>query len=123
MYCTKCGNPVYPDDQFCPVCGNMIGQPHNQYTKTYYTRMPRTKTNVLALTGFITACASLLINLWGLVGIAALVLSIIGFYQIGETNEKGKGFAVAGIIIGGFSILYGLAAIFFIDTVLSLLFI
>jgi len=123
MYCAKCGNPICSDDQFCSVCGNMVGQPHDQYTKTYYTPISRSKTNIFALIGFITACVSLLINLWGLVGIIALVLSIVGYYQITETHENGKGFAMAGIIIGAFSILYGLAAIFFMDSVLSLLFI
>lgn len=100
----------------------MVRQPYRPYVPAYDVPQPKAKINPLILAGFITACVSLLINLWGLVGIAGLVLSIMGYHQTAGTTENGRGFAIAGIVIGAFSVLCGFATLIFMDTFLSLLF-
>jgi len=115
MYCSNCGAQLSDAAAFCSKCGSPTASRQGQYTQgnTYqqYTPPPYqqnvNKINTMALVGFIVACASLLLNLWGIVGIAGLALSIVGFVQIKNTGENGKGFAIAGIVIGGVSVLYG----------------
>ena len=55
--------------------------------------------NVLAIVGFILAFVFAL---------AGLVVSIIAFSQIKKTGERGRGLAIAGIIIGLLSIVLGI---------------
>lgn len=76
----------------------------------------------MSLVGFIVACVSIVINLYGAVGIVALILSVIGYNQAQTVNDKGKEFAIIGIIIGIISTLYGLATVFLIESFFSLLF-
>ena len=64
------------------------------------------KINSLALAGFITSIISLFLNFWGIVGIVGVVLSSVGLAQINSNKERGSGFAISGIMIGVFSILY-----------------
>lgn len=67
-------------------------QPYGQspYGQPAYT--PRPKTNGLAIAGFICAF---------LISLVGLILSIIALVQINNSNgmQKGKGLAIAGIII------------------------
>ncbi len=65
------------------------------------------ETNTFAITGFVLALISLLLNFWGIMGILATVFSAIALSKIATSNEKGKGMAIAGLIIGIVSILYG----------------
>jgi hypothetical protein len=64
------------------------------------------ETNTFAMTGFVLALVSLFLNFWGIMGILATVFSAIGLSKISVTKEKGKGLAIAGLVIGIFSILY-----------------
>ena len=61
------------------------------------------KTNVNAIIGFGLSLASFIVNnVYGLFAIAGLILSIIGLSQINERGEKGKAFAIIGIIASSF---------------------
>ncbi len=127
MFCTKCGSQNDDNSNFCGVCGtplvksgqnnseysasdinNQYGQNTNTYSATQsgsfnqYNNSSVPRVNTMALAGFITSCGS--IFFWGIAGIVGLILSLIGFHQTGVKNEKGRGFAVAGIIIGCLSI-------------------
>jgi hypothetical protein len=73
---------------------------------------PTAKTNTLALVSLIVALAPILlifipyVNCIGfLCPIAAIILGIIGLTQVNKTMERGKGMAIAGIIIGAFWII------------------
>lgn len=79
---------------------------------------PQGQSNALALAGFITALCSLLINLGGIVGLVATILSAVGLSQVKEKG-KGKGFAIAGLIIGIISIVYGVWSIINAAAILS----
>ena len=74
--------------------------------------------NTLALSGFIVSLCSLLINFAGIVGLVGTILSAIGLAQV-KTKGKGKGFAIAGLIIGIIIIIYGIYSIINAAAILS----
>ena len=57
----------------------------------------------------------------GIVGLVATVLSAVGLAQVKSKNGKGKGFAIAGLIIGIISIIYGIYSIMNAAALLSTL--
>jgi hypothetical protein len=65
----------------------------------------KNKTNVWCILGFIFA----------LIFPLGIIFSIIGIYQIKESKERGKGLAMAGIIISGLLILLSLGMILFFE--------
>ncbi len=71
-------------------------------TPNYNQNMPTSRYNPMAIAGFITSCGCILFG--GLAGFVGLVLSLIGFHLTNVRGEKGKGFAIAGIIIGCLSV-------------------
>lgn len=57
------------------------------------------KTNGLSIAGFVVSCCSMLIGLFGVVGLVGLILSAIGRSQ--AVTDGGKtGLATAGIVLG-----------------------
>lgn len=63
--------------------------------------------NIICIIGLIISCISLLLNFWGIVGIAGTIVSVIGLLNCKQKNQNGAALAIIGIIIGVFSILYG----------------
>lgn len=63
---------------------------------------PSANYNGLSIAGFCVSCAAIFFNrtLFGLAGIAGLILSIIGLRQCNARGDKGRGLAIAGIVIG-----------------------
>lgn len=111
-YCSKCGTEV--TGSFCPQCGAAINATPNPIQNYQMQRPVNTqKTNVMAIVGFTLGIVSLFINLLGIVGILALVFSIIGLTQINNAGGKGKGLAVTGIILGAIGVIWGVAALLF----------
>ena len=87
MYCKKCGAQVDDDVKFCPRCGDQLkGYPQ----ATPQPRSDADRTNTYAIVGFIMAF------FFPLVG---FILSIIGISKAQELGGKGKGLAVAGLVI------------------------
>lgn len=105
MFCPNCGVRIDGDVQFCPSCGERIR------SNASYDAQDQKKTkdsyNIFCILGLVIAGISLLINFWGIVGIAAVILSIIGLVNCKKKREKGKTIAIIGIAIGTFSIFYG----------------
>lgn len=77
---------------------------NNQYTYCPPQEQPvqNAKYNGLSIAGFCVSCAAIFFNLtlFGLAGIAGLILSIIGLRQCNARGDKGRGLAIAGIVIG-----------------------
>ena len=128
MLCKYCGNELEEGAKFCPACGKPqdqpqahpipgIGsqsqpqaqpQPQAQFqpnpgayqqqnqgprpipTNNPYQQYNKNKTNSMAVAGFILAF---------FVPLVGLILSIMGYQQIQKSGEKGRGLALAGIII------------------------
>ena len=62
---------------------------------------PSANYNGLSIAGFSLSCAAILFNFFfGLPGIVGLILSIIGLRQCNARGDKGRGLAIAGIVIG-----------------------
>lgn len=114
-YCGECGNENVSNSKYCTYCGKPIEGKESEIVdesvSTVETTSSTTKTNGLAVAGFITALVSLFINFGGIVGIVATILSGVGISKTGPGGEKGRGLAIAGLIIGIISVIYGLFSI------------
>lgn len=119
-FCPNCGKENINNSKFCPECGEQLSgerQVVAPIVRTTTTTVIEERTNSLALAGFITALLSLLINFWGLVGMVATILSGVALPQTGPGKEKGRGMAIAGLIIGLISVFYGLIQIISLSNV------
>jgi hypothetical protein len=63
-----------------------------------------TQQNALAITGLCLSIVSLFIGFFGTVPIAGVVVSVLGYRKSVELGGKGRGLAIAGIIVGGISL-------------------
>ena len=107
MYCSKCGKEIADNSTFCPECG----APQNSVGGTQVNSNPKGGYNSMCILGLVISGISLLLNFFGIVGIAGTIVSVIGMMNCKKSNEKGKGLAIAGIIIGVFSIFYGVISL------------
>lgn len=109
-YCTKCGKELKNEDIFCGYCGNQMIEETEDGEKVVTV----SKTNGLAVAGFVVSLASLLISFWGITSVVGIILSAVALSQIKKTNESGKGFALAGLIIGIIGIIIMFVAFLFL---------
>ena len=96
MYCTKCGKKNEKDTVFCIYCGKQIMEDE----KFNYTVEKTPKNNPLAIAGFVVGLISNTFGMLTIGGIVAIILSVIALNRIKKYNEGGRGFAVAGLILG-----------------------
>ena len=115
MYCKKCGRKNEKDSIFCIYCGKQMIEDD----KVVYTEVKNNKNNSLALAGFIVGLISNVIGVLSVGCIVAIILSSIGLSQIKKNGESGRGFAIAGLILGiigtirfAFSIIFFLLSLF-----------
>jgi len=103
-FCQNCGAALESGASECPRCGEpaaVIPQPYPNYPypawqypayaayPAYPARPPGT--NTFAIMGFVMA--------WLPIPFAWLILSIVGLAQCGSTGQKGRGLAIAGILL------------------------
>ena len=93
--CSECGKEVSDKAKSCPNCGAPVGRSD--------------KTNAFAITGFVFSIISIFFHVYAIVPVLACVFSLAAFNDIDTTHEKGRGLAVAGLIIG---VIYILAALY-----------
>ena len=105
-FCANCGAELREGSDICLNCGKMINNFTTEVKTT--TNTVSTKTNGLAVAGFVVSLCSLIINFAGLVGATGAILSSVGLAQLKKKNETGFGLALTGIIVGGFSVIYGI---------------
>lgn len=113
MHCIHCGKELETGAAFCPACGaaqQTAVQPAAQSAATKAT-VQKVPYNVLSIVGLVVSCISLLLNYYGLVGIAGTVLSVLGLLGCKRKCENGRVLAITGIVLGGASILYGFITI------------
>lgn len=101
-FCTNCGAELTDEQDICVKCGKMVKKSNSSNENK----------NTMAVTGFVIAIVSLFLNFGGLVGLAATICSGIGLSKTKEFDGNGKGLAIAGLIIGILSIIYGIYSIF-----------
>ena len=100
------GQPPVPTQQqgYAPPPANPYGQPP---VNPYYAPPPIVQPpyNGMAIGGFVLACVSLILCCFPITSIVGLVLSIISMPQIDRRGERGKGLAVAGIVLNALVVL------------------
>lgn len=114
MYCYNCGSELSDKAVICPNCGTVVNeqalrqayeardrQQQAQAQTAPQSQPAASPTNVLAIVGFVLSF---------FIGIAGLVCSCIGLSHSKKMNGKGKGLAIAGIVIGCVSIVCNLIA-------------
>ena len=79
MYCRNCGQQIDDLAVMCVHCGAEVKRDR-----------PVQKTNTLAIVGFILSV---------FIPIAGLICSIMGLKKVDDCGGKGKGLAIAGIVI------------------------
>lgn len=108
MYCKNCGHQIDDNCKYCPDCG--APQPTSFSSDYQYTNPEEIKNdhgyNSVCIIGFVISCVSLFFNLFGLLAIAGIIVSIAGLKSCKNREEKGKVFAVIGIILGMVSLIY-----------------
>ena len=127
MFCQKCGKEIPDDSAFCPKCGAQVNmaQPSGENSSFgYYANQAKQevqKYNIWAIVGFAVAAVSFFLpGFFTLItGISALVMSIYALNQIKSTEEKGKVFAVLGIVFGAAFLLYGILCLFIVLGILG----
>ncbi|GAC1652543.1 MAG: hypothetical protein NVS4B6_29040 [Mycobacterium sp.] len=96
------GTPAPPPGYGPPPPG--YGPPPPGYPAPGYPMYgaPDQKTNSMAIASLVASCVGLLCGIGSIVGIA---LGIVSLNQIKQTQERGHGIAVAGIVVGGATLL------------------
>ncbi|MCD7727874.1 MAG: DUF4190 domain-containing protein [Ruminococcus sp.] len=129
-FCKNCGAQIEDAAAFCPNCGTTVAEEpdvtassepqFNEYQPTQPAQpvqpdyqqyqqyqqpgvYPEGKLNGLAVAGFVVSLVSLFIC--GISSIVGLILSAIGLMQINKNvqqgiPQRGKGMAIAGLVIG-----------------------
>ncbi len=132
MYCIKCGNELNDGTAFCPKCGTQqqaetepaVEQPTTfqaepmqsaAYTTSTasaaQTAAPEPPYNGLCIAGLVVSCVSILLNLFGLVSIAGIILSAMGVSASKKKGEKGRVLGIIGIVIGSIVVLFTIIVI------------
>lgn len=68
-------------------------------------------TNGMAIAGFVLGLISLIINLFWIPSILGIVFSAVGLAQISKSNQKGKVFAIVGLVASLISIIFAILAL------------
>ena len=118
MFCNKCGKEIKEGSAFCSECGKKnegVVLPTSNVcsyaSSTNQSAVQKTPYNVMCIIGLVISGISLLLNFWGIVGIAGTIVSVFGLLDSKRKNENGNTLAIFGIVIGVFSIFYGLFTI------------
>ena len=79
--------------------------PQETYAEPEEERRPFT---VVGIVGFsLSIVFAIAFNFYGLSGLVALLLSIIGLVQVANHRYRGKAFCIIGIILGALDFIYG----------------
>ena len=110
-YCTHCGAEILEEAVICTKCGCWVEQKNQQGVSPLRGAVQNAKLNVCAIVGFILSMASIVfvVNFMGFLALAGMIVSVVGLTQIKNAEQKGKGYAVAGIIVGACLFLFGVS--------------
>ena len=114
-YCKYCGTAVEENYKFCTKCGasledNPTPNINNQPVQTNQVPVNVTPSNGMAVAGFVTSLVSGLC-FCGIFSWLSLIFSIIGVSKAKDCEGKGKGLAIAGIVISAISLILLIALI------------
>ena len=119
MYCPNCGEQIADNTAVCPSCGAAV----NSFRETQTSRIPDTQYiqpdpqlsyygvpvpppySGLSIAGFVLSFFAPLIG---------LILSLVGLGDCSRTWKRGKGLAIAGTVISGMYMFFGIIYIFIV---------
>lgn len=112
MYCSNCGKEIRDGSAFCSECGAPQAGGDGRQERAVSSGPVETKAdasyNTMCIIGAVVSGLSLFFSFFGLTGIGGIILSGIGLRQIGETGERGRELAIAGIVVGAITAVYGI---------------
>lgn len=100
-FCTNCGTKLEDNVKFCTSCGKGVDgeeQAKPNTTVVVNNASANEPQNGLAIAGFVVSLVSTLLCC-GMFNLVGLILSIVGLVKAKDYNGKGKGLAIAGIVI------------------------
>ena len=120
MFCRNCGFEILGGTNFCPRCGTPVTPPaYETYEARQAPNRSKNKCSVMGIVGFglslgaITFCYIWYMSLIGLgLGIAGLILSVLGAKETEMNQWKGKGFTTAGMVVSIIAIVLSTIATF-----------
>lgn len=108
-YCTKCGNENNDSNSLCGHCGEDFS---HKIVKENVMSNSNNGIQIFSLVGFITGSICWFINLWGIVGIIAIIFSVLGLNK--RVLGASKVSAIIGMVSGIINVLFNLIIICFI---------
>ncbi len=106
------GNSVPQGQNMPPVYTKppVSGYPPQPPTTPYYGQPPVVPPpyNGMAIAGFVLSCVSMVFCCFPITSIVGIVLSIISMPQINQRGQRGKGLAIAGLILNALVIVFWL---------------
>lgn len=72
----------------------------------------KTPINIISAIGFILSVVSFFLTFFGLTSFISGLISVVGFFEVKETHEKGKIFAILGIAISIITFIMGMISLF-----------
>ena len=107
MFCRNCGKEINDTTIFCPHCGAQANaEPEPEKVNLEFDAPVQKKLSIKALVGFIVSLAGILIAALPC-GIVGLIFSILGKKEVDTQGKSGKGFAIAGMVVSIFDIVFG----------------
>lgn len=116
-FCTSCGKELTDGANVCSNCGTPIEGENTAVANTVtvqQTVATPEKGNGMAVAGFVLSLISLFCC--GFLSILGLIFSILGLVNAPKVGGKGKGLAIAGIILGGLAILLMILSFLFMPS-------
>ncbi len=110
-YCTHCGAELPDEAVICPKCGCAVAN-SGFVTPKSASNTARPGWDACAIVGFvlsIVSCVLFAFNVFGIVSLAGMTVSIVGTVRTSSKKLRGMGLAIAGICVGAIAFLYWLA--------------
>ncbi|MBO5328061.1 MAG: hypothetical protein J6B04_02675 [Clostridia bacterium] len=108
MFCKVCGKEINENAVVCPHCGCGVAQAQKS-------------TSVAAVVGFIMSLVSLFISFYCIIPVLGVVFSGIGMSATSYGKKKGRGIAVAGLVISIISLVLNIIILATVGSMLALI--
>ncbi len=112
-FCSKCGKEINDEAVVCVHCGCAV-----EDAAAPVPAAATGKFSALGIVGFILSLVSWFVALYGIVAIAGVVFSALGMKQC-NAGFKGKGLAIAGLVLSIISLVFTLITVVIIGMIIG----